>query len=364
MRQVREQQGPDAVILSSRRVGDEIEVVAAIDYDASLLDAAPRCSAGRQQPKPEVAPPRERSDWSREPSLVDMKQEVASLRKLLESQLGSLTDNETLRVQPARPAIAQEMESLGISPALAAEIAETAADQTAPVSAALRDLQDRLPVMQREIVDEPGAVALVGPTGVGKTTTIAKLAARFALKHGAGQLGLVTTDGFRIGAQEQLLTFGRILGVPVKLVRDGAELTDTLAAMGDKRLVLIDSAGMGQRDRRIHAELAAIIENGDAVRVLLTLSATAQRGVLQETVAAFRALDPAGCVLTKVDEAASLGGAISTLIANELPLAYITDGQAVPEDLHRAGGKRCNLVERALELKRDAEDHYPEVAHG
>jgi len=205
--------------------------------------------------------------------------------------------------------------------------------------------------MEREIFDEPGAVALVGPTGVGKTTTIAKLAARFVLKHGAESLALLTTDNFRIGAQEQLMTFGRILGVPVQLIRDSSELSKSLKTLSDKKLVLIDSAGTSQRDKRMHREFSAIRLSASKVRVLLTMSCTAQAAVLAETVRAFRHLAPCGCVLTKVDEAACLGGAISALIRYDLPLAYVTDGQEVPEDMHWAGGKRFSLVDQALELK-------------
>ena len=167
----------------------------------------------------------------------------------------------------------------------------------------------------------------------------------------ADSLALLTTDGFRIGAQEQLITFGRILGVPVQLVSDSAELCAALDTLDDKKLVLIDSAGMSQRDQRIHRELAAIDQSGARVRVLLAMPANAQAAVLEETVQAFKYLDPIGCVLTKVDETACLGGLISVLLRHQLPLAYVTDGQKVPEDLHWAGGKRFSLIERALELR-------------
>jgi len=373
MRMVRDKQGPDAVILSSKRIDDGIEVLAAVDYDASLLDTKTDESATiESSPSPAAPPDNIALDpatelWGREPALAGMKQEVASLRQLLESQLASLAWNDTARRHPVRAAVTREMTALGLSAQLAKSLAEAAdeKDISVAIPAALRMLKERIPILDREILDEPGAVALVGPTGVGKTTTIAKLAARYALKHGTDSLALLTTDGFRIGAQEQLMTFGRILGVPVQLVRDGAELCTSLDTMSDKKLILIDSAGMSQRDKRIHREFTAIRQNSSKVRVLLTLSCTAQAAVLEETVQVFKHLDACGCVLTKVDEAACLGGAISALVRHELPLAYVTDGQDVPEDLHWAGGKRFRLIERALEL-RNAEplhDHDEVLAH-
>ncbi|MBT8144619.1 MAG: flagellar biosynthesis protein FlhF [Gammaproteobacteria bacterium] len=365
MRMVREEQGPDAVILSNRRVDGGIEVVTAIDYDESLLSPVskpePKPAAAVSQVTP-IDPPV--VDWSREPTLLGMKQEVASLRKLLESQLASLAWNDTVRRHPVRAGVLRRLSSLGLPQELACMVAEQAdgADIDSAFEYALRFLDASLPTHDREIIDETGAVALVGPTGVGKTTTIAKLAARFVLKHGADALGLVTTDGFRIGAHEQLVTFGRILGVPVQLVRDADELHNALEALRDKRLVLIDSAGISQRDKRIEQELAALREARDDIRVLLTLSSHAQPGVLDEAIGAFADLDPCGCILTKLDEAASLGGAIAALVRHGLPLAYATDGQNVPEDLHWARSKRLDLVTRAAALADSEPDAVPAAA--
>lgn len=367
MRQVREKQGPDAVILSSKRLKDGVEVIAAIDYDTKLLSKthgysgpvaglATTPTVSRDEPVAgnTIAFGRASDDWSRDPTLIGMKQEVTSLRKLLESQLASLAWDDKVRRHPVRTTIARELTRIGLSDELATSLAYQAGDTSieAAYANAIRLLRKRIRILGREVFDEPGAVAIVGPTGVGKTTTIAKLAARYVLKHGADNLSLLTTDGFRIGAQEQLITFGRILGVAVQLIRDSDELCTTLDLSQDKQLTLIDSAGMSQRDQNIHRELATIAQSGSRVRVLLALPANAQAQVLEETVLAFKHLEPIGCVLTKVDEAACLGGVISTLVRHDLPLAYITDGQNVPEDLHWAGGKRFDLIERALELKK------------
>lgn len=364
MRMVRDEQGPDAVILSSRRGTAGVEVVAAIDYDEEKIESlAPAPQPVAATAREDVA--RAAASWSQEPALASMKAEVTSLRRLLESQLASLAWNDTVRRHPIRAGVQRKLGSLGLTTELAAALADQARgdDIESAFESALDALARQLGTLDAEIIDQPGAVALVGPTGVGKTTTIAKLAARFALKRGASSLALLTTDCFRIGAQEQLVTFGRILGTPVQLVRDAAELRDALDMLSDKELVLIDSAGMSQRDERINRELSALRGSGAPLRVLLTLSAQAQTAVLDEAVRAFGCLEPDGAVLTKVDEAASLGGAISVLIRHEIPLAYVTDGQNVPEDLHWAGSKRLSLIQRAVELAVDSDERIvtPEV---
>lgn len=370
MRRVREEQGPDAVILSNRRVSDGIEVVAAIDYDESLLSrttAAPAADTGLTEFSPDSETghfERAAQTWSREPTLIGMKQEVASLRMLLESQLASLAWNDTVRRHPVRAGVLRKLSAMGLTQELAASVADQAHgdDIESAFDAALIHLDERLPRLDREIINERGVVALVGPTGVGKTTSIAKLAARFVLRHGAEGLALLTTDGFRIGAHEQLITFGRILGVPVQLVRNGMELRTALDALSDKQLVLIDSAGMSQRDQRINQELAALRESGSRLRVLLTLSCQAQTAVLEEAIQTFGDLDPFACVLTKLDEAAALGGAISALIRHGLALAYVTDGQNVPEDLHWAKSKRVALIDQAVKLSASSDYTQPLTA--
>ena len=355
MRMVRDAQGPDAVILSNRRVGGGVEVVTAIDYDESLLQSDEQPAAAVKAPVVERAS----ETWSREPTLVGMKQEVASLRRLLESQLASLAWNETVRHHPVRAGVLRKLQAMGLTPEIATPIAEQAdgADIESAFTNALCLLDASLQTLDSEVIDERGAVALVGPTGVGKTTTIAKLAARFVLKYGTEELALLTMDGFRIGAQEQLMTFGRILGVPVQLVRDAKELRGAIDALKDKRLILIDSTGISQRDRRLNRELGALRDVD--LRVLLTLSSHAQQRVLEEAIRAFGDLGPCGCVLTKIDEAASIGGAISALVRHALPLAYVSDGQNVPEDLHWARSKRLALIDRAAALGDEAADDYP-----
>jgi flagellar biosynthesis protein FlhF len=195
-------------------------------------------------------------------------------------------------------------------------------------------------------------IALVGSTGVGKTTSVAKLAARYALRHGQRSVALVTTDCYRIGAHEQLFTYGRILGVPVQVASSHEELQSTLASLADRRLVLIDTAGMSQRDLRLAEQLATLRDSGFPLRTYLVLNVTTQLNVLDEAVRAFGKAALEGCILTKVDEAASLGGVLSVVAKHRLPLAYVGDGQRVPEDLHPA--RAHNLVNRAVSLMQQA----------
>ena len=209
-----------------------------------------------------------------------------------------------------------------------------------------------------EIVDAGGAYALVGPTGVGKTTTTAKLAARCVVRHGADSVALLTTDGYRIGAHEQLRIYGRILGVQVHAVRDAADLRRTLAELSGKHLVLIDTIGMSQRDRLV-GEQAAMLDGAGDVRRLLLVNATSRGDTLDDVVRAYgqgAQQGLAGAVLTKVDEAVSLAPAVDALIRHRLELHYVANGQRVPEDLHLPN--RAYLLHRALKGLPENSPHH------
>jgi flagellar biosynthesis protein FlhF len=195
-------------------------------------------------------------------------------------------------------------------------------------------------------LDQGGVVALVGATGVGKTTTIAKLAARYALRHGRERVALVTTDSYRIAAHEQLRTYGRILGIPVRIANSHAELSEALKLLSDKDLILIDTAGMSQRDVRLSEQFALLGEAAPNLKTFLVLSTTTHRSGLGEVVKAFGKVKLDGCILTKLDETTSLGGALSTAVEHKLPVAYVSDGQRVPEDIHIA--RAPNLIQRAV----------------
>lgn len=396
LRMVRDDQGPEAVIMSSRKLeGGGFEVVAATDYDEALArhtmladqlpsrplptqispsmmaapagvgTALPAANAPAPAPAPVATaaaapvPARMGSDpasraWREDPAMADLRRELAGMRELLERQSSRYAE-ERLRGVPARAAVLDELLGYGCDGELARSIATAIpadADRGRARGIMLGLIAKSLVVMRREPISEGGCLALIGPTGVGKTTTLAKLAARYAAAHSARDVALVTTDTQRVGGREQLATFGRLLGMPVIEVEREAALAGVLDRLADYRLVLIDTPGFSQRDRGLATQFHWLRAAG-RVRCYLTLPAPSQSADLEEVVRRFRAAEPEGCVLTKVDETGCLGSALSVLIRQRLPVAYVTDGQRVPEDIQRAEAHR--LVLRLGELKRAAE---------
>ncbi|NQZ50151.1 MAG: flagellar biosynthesis protein FlhF [Moritella sp.] len=273
-----------------------------------------------------------------------MKAELSSIRKLLEHQVSGLQWQEVERNEPIRAMLIKHLVKIGFTEEVADQLVNNVTENCSIESAwdqiqAL--LTDNVLIAPDDILSKGGAVALVGPTGVGKTTTIAKLAAKFAMLHGSDNVALITTDTYRIGAHEQLATYGRIMGCTVKIARDDAELAQYLYQLRSKRLVLIDTAGMGQRDTRLSEQLESLVNNDKVViRNYLVVPATAQRRVVQETLEHFHHIPLAGCILSKVDESLSLGEVLSVLIQHQLPIAYITNGQRVPEDIDSANAQQ------------------------
>jgi flagellar biosynthesis protein FlhF len=202
--------------------------------------------------------------------------------------------------------------------------------------------------------DEPGVTALVGPTGVGKTTTIANLAARAVMRHGSDQVALISTDHYRIGAAAQLEHYGRLLGVRVYPAYDADSLRKVLEMLQGRHTVLIDTAGVATSDPRL-AQQMAILADASALRVCLVLAANAQAQALDAAISAYLPLKPRACILTKLDEAPNLGGALSALIRHRLPLDYTTDGQRVPEDIASADA-RVLVCRAAQTLKSQVPD--------
>ncbi len=395
MREVREEQGPDAVILSTRRMEDGIEVIAAIDYDEALVREAARQSTPvitqpvpqprvqqRLPPQPqskaqpgtearapqpvtappsviraapapamsrqthEPAPPIAESPAAAHPLMERAARETAQLRsdfnelrEMLEVQLSSLAWNDIERRQPLRARILREMTRFGIEPDVARSLVNGLPEQISADQARylpLGILSRSLVVTGRDLCgDERSVTALVGPTGVGKTTTIAKLAARAVMRHGAAGVALVSTDHYRIGAAAQLEHYGRLLGVHVYPAYDARSLKRVLDMLQGRHTVLIDTAGMAGTDPRLSQQLEILANAGD-LRSCLVLAANAQSQSLEAAVDAYRELKPHACILTKLDEAARLGGALSVLIRHRLPLDYVTDGQRVPEDIATA----------------------------
>ena len=278
------------------------------------------------------------------------------MRGILETQLATLAWNG--RQPEARARVLRAMLAAGFSAGLSRYLAEhmpaVAMDNDSSGDAWLRDiLQRNLSVIDsdKRLLEQGGVFALVGPTGVGKTTTTAKLAARCVARHGASQIALVTTDGYRIGAFEQLRIYGKLLGVMVHSVRDAADLEIALGELQHKHIVLIDTAGAGQRDKMVGEQIAMLAAGDGCVQRLLCLNTTSTVETLDEVAQAFRGDGLAGCVLTKLDEASGIGGALDVAIRHKLPVSFIADGQRVPEDLHLA--HRQQLIERVFVTPRE-----------
>ena len=405
MRDVRAEQGADAVILSTRRLEEGIEIIAAVDYDESLMREAVRSNVPaaeaikapvkepvKESPKDRIKaiakdPPKEKtpvpetraatpppppppmpapqSDVAALQPIVEqsaletarMRSELGGLRQLLEQQLSSLAWNDMERRSPMRARVLRDMSRLGIETDVARQLIdelpeELSADQARYLPLGL--LSRSLKISGRRLSDSSGVTALVGPTGVGKTTTIAKLAACAVMNHGPAKVALVSTDHYRIGAAAQLEHYGRLLGVRVYPAYDAAGLTQTLHLLREHHTVLVDTAGVSGTDPRLQQQMDVLrdagAQGGTKLRACLVLAANAQASALDESVRAYLPLQPGACIATKLDEAPSLGGLLSVLIRHRLALDCTTDGQRVPEDISAADARV--LVCRAAQTQK------------
>jgi len=375
MREVRAEQGADAVILSTRRLDDGIEIIAAIDYDETLVREAARHGAPMPEPAASHAAAERRASAAPPPmpmppselamlqpiveqnvlEAARMRTELGGLRELLEQQLSSLAWNDMERRRPMRARVLRDMTRLGIETDVARQLIEELPEQLSADQARylpLGLLSRNLKVSGRDLAETGGVTALVGPTGVGKTTTVAKLAARAVLRHGPAKVALVSTDHYRIGAAAQLEHYGRLLGVRVYSAHDAASLTQALDNLREHHTVLIDTAGVAGNDPRLEQQMEVLRQVNDAgrLRTCLVLAANAQASSLDDSVRAYLPLQLQACIVTKLDEAPSLGGVLSVLIRHRLPLDCTTDGQRVPEDICAADARV--LVCRAAQVQR------------
>lgn len=389
LRLVREQLGADAVILSSRRVLHGVEVTAAIDHDVAEPPAAataPAALAGfdseefvqlspaalaqataqtstpapvaslpapvaQALPPASIIPVAQAAPAAAEPAANEaMSEELRTLRRILETQVAQLAWNDLTRRAPIHTEVLSELTQFGLTPELAAQLVSqlpARIDLTQARRLAIASFSQQIPVTGDRWLEDGGRVALIGPTGVGKTTTLTKLAVRWVLRHGPRDIALVSADSTRIGAHDTIAALGQMLGVPVHTVDNLSELPALLAQLTNHRLVLIDTAGLGQRDSQLAARLAELAAVPQ-LETALVLAASTQAGALEEIVARFAPAKPVSCLLTKVDEAASLGGALSVLTRASLPIAYVCEGQRVPEDLRPA--RALELVSSAVQL--------------
>ncbi|MBK6743235.1 MAG: flagellar biosynthesis protein FlhF [Hydrogenophilales bacterium] len=416
LRQVRDELGANAIILSNRQSASGVEIIAVADLDMAAIAqqaepagnfpnqarrpphvearanpavagittftdylaqkegsvirsarehapaplAAPakpaeerRTQQVRNIPETEPATHNAAADTELQPVMHELACEVRMLRALVEGQLAGLAWGDVSRRDPHRAEIMKRLLASGFSPALTRQFLDRLpADESLEkafkwVRAAIAHNLKVTP-QGADLVDRGGVYALVGPTGVGKTTTIAKLAARAVLKHGANNVAMITTDSYRIGAQDQLRIYGRILGAPVFAVRDENDLALTLLDHADKHLILIDTMGMSQRDKRVAEQINMLCGEELAVKRILLMGAPAQGITLEEVMRAFTGPGLDGCILTKIDEALSYGPVLDVAIRHQLPIHYVTNGQRVPEDLHMANA--LYLVDRAFRL--------------
>ncbi len=395
LRMLRDALGADAVILSNRNVGGKVEILAMADDAISAIAPAssdeapvpevprfaPRLSPQFPSEEPVIRPRAfERSvevppgvptfkavtgasgfaSVSEAPvsanELNDVMSEIRSMRSMLESQLAEISWTQTQKRQPQKAEILRELLATGFSASLSRYLVEKL-----PESGKLENGLDWIKNVltrnlstidnENDMLEKGGVYALVGPTGVGKTTTTAKLAARCVMRHGPSKLALITTDGYRIGGFEQLRIYGKILGVMVHAVKDEADLRIALSELKNKHTVLIDTVGVSQRDKMVTEQVAMLSGTDTPVKRLLCLNATSTGETLSEVVRAYQGNGLAGCILTKLDEAATIGGALDIAIRQKLMVYYVASGQRVPEDLHIAN--KLYLIDRAFKLKRE-----------
>jgi len=392
MHEVGKELGPEAVIISNTIVNGKIEIVATSEYDddemfkdqfANLNDRYNynNIKKFKNDTQAEITPPTTKdtqasqdlisnnklannipdhllnaADFSEAQvsPLSDIQNELTNLRDLMEQQLSGLAWGDVAKRHPLRVKLIRHLMELGLSPSLCNAISEKVPDDLHIKEAwqkAIELLTDDVRILDKNRIEDSRIITLVGPTGVGKTTTIAKLAARYALRYGKNDIALITTDSFRIGAHEQLRTYARILDIPVYTVSNEKELNNVLDLVKNKDLVLVDSAGMSPRDERLINQSKMLNQISPKQRkTLLVISAATQYESLNEIIHAFRN-DVDGCILTKLDEAANLGTVISSIVENELPIAFISDGQRVPEDIHNINSE--DIVNRSILLMRE-----------
>ncbi|MBD9425782.1 flagellar biosynthesis protein FlhF [Pseudomonas sp. PDM15] len=410
MKLVRDELGADASIIGNRRVAGGVELTAALDYQptAPARQANPALEAELRKTQAKIANAQaeltiravadERKDRqlfaneslvapelpatavkaqrpvaAAQPAVkpaaaaVDqraldaMRFELHGLRELIEVQLGSIAWGQLQNRKPQQANLWRRLQRMGLSAELSKALLERVAKVAEPRQAwrmLLAHLAHAIKTPEVEPLEEGGVIALVGPAGMGKTTTLAKMAARYVLKYGPQSIALVSMDSFRIGAQEQIKTLGRILNVPVTQVDPGQSLVQALAPLARKKVVLIDTAGLPGNDPALRLQLESLAARGVKSKNYLVLAATSQAQVLKAAYHSYKQCGLAGCILSKVDEAANLGEVLGLAISQHLPVAYLADGPKIPDDLQVP--RSHQLVSRAVSLQ-TAEDPSEEA---
>jgi flagellar biosynthesis protein FlhF len=343
LRLIRIEMGADAVILSNRKVDDGVEIVALASAAFAQLTDESRQPAPISARAAIITQERAPVAVKAEPAISSIStmqleqqgilSEIKFMRNMMQEQMDCLSWSDRQQRDPKRTRMLRNLLNAGFSPALSRQMIDKM-PATANMEWVRQVLGNNLRIAskQEDLIVRGGVVALVGPTGVGKTTTTAKLAARAVVRYGADRVALLTTDSYRIGAHEQLRIYGKILGVSVHTVRDTEDLRLTLSGLKQKHLVLIDTIGMGQRDSRMAAQ--AEMFNATGVQRLLLLNATSSGDTLNDVVCMYNGAGVIGCIPTKLDEAVTFGTVLDVAMRHKLTLHYIANGQRVPEDLH------------------------------
>ncbi|MBU1362115.1 MAG: flagellar biosynthesis protein FlhF [Gammaproteobacteria bacterium] len=267
--------------------------------------------------------------------------ELSSMKQLMEERFNTLSWLGQARQDPIHSNLMLKLVRAGYSPALARSVLEPIemrTDANDVVRDVMRSLERMLGIEPDapSMVEEGGVFALIGATGVGKTTTAAKLAAQCAQVHGAASVGLITLDTHRAGAHEQLRGYGRSLGIVAHLAHDRAALQELLNLLKGKKMVLIDTAGIAPRDPR-RREVLDVLDTPTVKRVLV-LNAGAHGDTLDDIATSFKIGGTSQAILSKVDEAAKLGPALDTVMRHQLTLRGVTNGQRIPQDWKAANG--------------------------
>ncbi len=356
LKMAKEQLGPDVVILSNRKVMGGVELLASDDYDPAMEKSMARLETGQETavipPEPRAVSDHKRdtaSIWSHDDGIEQMQNEIRSLRQLLEQQMSGLAWNDYGRSHPLWAGLLRRFGQLGLEPRLARSIIEQIPQNTASDKAwrlALAYLSYRIQINHDNFMTPVNAVAFVGASGVGKTTTLAKLATRFVMHEGNENIILATTDYYRFGGRDHLSGYGRILGVPVRTLHSATDLNLLLDRYYGQKLILIDTAGLSPKDQRQVDQLSILHAAQSRLRICRVLSANSQLSVLQHSAEKTPVLLQNQAIVTKLDEASSLGTLLSVLISANLQTSYISDGQKVPDDLHAA--ESHTLVSRAI----------------
>jgi len=393
---VRDDLGSDAVILSNKKVNGMVEIVAAIDYDENMIinsasdaevvaEKAVENSTVTPQQQINTAPaqtttaafynsqhnktPQNQTQntdtiWCQDLAISDMRNEVKSLRNIMESHMAGMAWFGINKNSPNRAELLRRLCDAGFSEEIFKIIVDRLAEDN-DIESLWRNtlvlLENLIPTVNENVLARAGILALVGPTGVGKTTTAAKMAARYALNYGRSNVALVTIDNYRVAAFEQLKIYGRIIDIPVRVASDKHDLKNVLSELSNKQFIVIDTAGMSQNDKKQSEQINMLKQEGHDIKTSLVISSTTQLSGVRDIVKSFSSYKASECVVTKLDECTSMGSMLSVMIEENMPVTFVSDGQRVPEDLHVLNAH--DLITKSISLGTKYKEELGSISH-